>query len=953
MSSSGSSWQAKTQGTQGSSLAFVKPMPKREDGAPGRRDSSFHMASLEPDVAWTSELWSRLQPHTGTDSQERATVAACQLGHYRVEEQIGRGGMGAVFRAIDTGLDRVVALKVLAPAQTGDPNSIQRFRNEAKAAARMDHDNIARVYYVGEDQGLSFIAFEFVHGVNVRELIEQRGTLSPADAVNFTLQIAAALRHTDAAGVVHRDIKPSNIIITPQGRAKLVDLGLARKHDPQASNDLTVDGTTLGTFDYISPEQAKDPRNVDVRSDIYSLGCTLYHMLTGEPPYPVGTMLQKLLDHQGKEIPDAAATNPRVPLDLSAIVRNMMASDPDERYRSPNELIEDLSLIAHRFGLRPTPTESIVWSQPRAADGWDIWKQYGGWMITAALLLIVVFVIDRAQHSGPEQQAESASSPMSDENDPAGDGSLFGNGPGPGESLVPVPTAPDDRGNAPAIGDGTPQERSSNSHGADADIPSETAPGNGSANPILPFSAPVNDGFPEFLTSPMTKFETQAADSSIKPGAETLEGAAADAPGGAKRATTPNGNRSERAAAPASPPITNSKPFVVVDNSVIAGACPTLEAACAVAPDNAFIELQYNGDQAPAQHPVRMSGKHLRIRAARDYRPTLRFAIPEERIALGREEFVRMLSVSGGSLEIYNIDLKVTIDPELNVGQWVLLSLADADHVELHGVTITLENDSLRPAAMIEHAESVRPSFSDVPPAPVRIEAEDCLFRGESDLILDRTIDPARIRFSNAAVAIDGALLRVEGTDAYDVATDMNSGHDIELELKHVTAFLGDGIGYFDVQSSHSVPRLVVDAGDSVVSAPDPLITMQGELELRDFQDRLDWSDDATYLQGPGAFWRIEALDSRRDYDREEFGELWSPASRRPQPETVANLIRVRKDRPFSRMSRTDLQLDQGLSNPAIHGASDGTDAGVDWDAEKLPAFPAGQGESVGLEPES
>ena len=121
-----------------------------------------------------------------------------------------------------------------------------------------------------------------------------------AESVNYILQIASALVHTSAQGVVHRDIKPSNIIITPSGRAKLVDLGLARKEnkDDHAA-DLTVAGTTLGTFDYISPEQARDPRAADVRSDIYSLGCTLYHMLTGEPPYPEGTVLQKLLQHQG------------------------------------------------------------------------------------------------------------------------------------------------------------------------------------------------------------------------------------------------------------------------------------------------------------------------------------------------------------------------------------------------------------------------------------------------------------------------------------------------------------------------------------------------------------------------------------------------------------------------------------------------------------------------------
>ncbi len=340
------------------------------------------------------------------------------LGHFRIEEEIGRGGMGAVFRAVDTRLQRVVALKVLAPSQASDQSSIDRFHNEAQAAVRLDHDNIARVYYVGEDQSVFFIAFEFVHGTNVRDLIRSRGTLSLAETINYGLQIAQALKHTDAAGVVHRDIKPSNIIITPAGRAKLVDLGLARKHDPDASKDLTVDGTTLGTFDYISPEQARSPRDVDVRSDIYSLGCTLYHMLTGEPPYPRGTMLQKLLDHQGKDTPDASTRNPRVPPELSAVVRRMMAADPEDRYGSPDELIHDLSIVAHGLGLRPVFTENQLWSLPVHRGLPTLWESYRGWILTLGLLLAVVFAIDRSQTaSGP---ALSSGIPPAPENSSTG-----------------------------------------------------------------------------------------------------------------------------------------------------------------------------------------------------------------------------------------------------------------------------------------------------------------------------------------------------------------------------------------------------------------------------------------------------------------------------------------------------------------------------------------------------
>src|SRR5206468_4251971 len=149
-------------------------------------------------------------------------------------------------------------------------------------------------FFCGEDQGLHFIAFEFVEGVNLRALLDRRGPLPPAEAVPIMLQVATGLAHAASRGVTHRDIKPSNIIVTPEGRAKIVDMGLARSAD----GGVTQSGVTLGTFDYISPEQAIEPRNADVRSDIYSLGCTFYHLLTGQPPVPEGTAAKKLHHHQ-------------------------------------------------------------------------------------------------------------------------------------------------------------------------------------------------------------------------------------------------------------------------------------------------------------------------------------------------------------------------------------------------------------------------------------------------------------------------------------------------------------------------------------------------------------------------------------------------------------------------------------------------------------------------------
>lgn len=292
-----------------------------------------------------------------------------QLSHFEIIQTVGSGGMASVLKARDLELGRVVALKILPTDMAQDPDNIARFKQEARSAARLDHENVARVFFCGEDQGLHFIAFEFVEGDNLRALIDQRGTIPPIECVRYMIQSSGGLAHAAERGVVHRDVKPSNIVITPDGRVKIVDMGLARTLSGHSINGgVTQSGITLGTFDYISPEQALDPRRADVRSDIYSLGCAFYHALTGQPPVPEGTAAKKLYAHQNEPVVDPRVLNAKVPDELAAVLAKMMAKDPNKRYQTPAELITDLGLLANRLNLRldGVDQEQIAQSASRA-----------------------------------------------------------------------------------------------------------------------------------------------------------------------------------------------------------------------------------------------------------------------------------------------------------------------------------------------------------------------------------------------------------------------------------------------------------------------------------------------------------------------------------------------------------------------------------------------------------
>jgi serine/threonine protein kinase len=265
------------------------------------------------------------------------------IGPYVIREEIGKGGMGAVYLAEHTGLRRQVALKVLLADKMHVPGVVDRFLREARAAASLDHPNIVRVFDIVMQGQTYWIVMEYVDGMTIDRLLQIHHKFPVTVAVRYAAQIAAGLQHAADLRMIHRDIKPANIMVNKQGHIKILDMGLARHCDAQDHLTGRLDrGAILGTADYISPEQAIQGPNVDIRSDLYSLGATLFVMLTGRPPFLGGTM-QKLMQHQQTPAPRLTEIDPTLPEELAEIVARLLAKRPEDRYPSPNALIADFA----------------------------------------------------------------------------------------------------------------------------------------------------------------------------------------------------------------------------------------------------------------------------------------------------------------------------------------------------------------------------------------------------------------------------------------------------------------------------------------------------------------------------------------------------------------------------------------------------------------------------------
>ena len=306
------------------------------------------------------------------------------VGPYLVLNKCGQGGMGVVFKARHRPTGQVAALKILPPSLARDATLVQRFWREVAAAARLDHPNIVRIVDASHDRGVHFLAMDFIEGRDLRSIVNSGGPLPVDQAIGCTIQAARGLAAAHEKGIVHRDIKPANLMLDTSGVVRMLDLGLARLIEasgifgPGATESLTQSGSYMGTVDYSAPEQADDAKTVDHRADIYSLGCTLYFLAAGRPPFEGDSLIKKLMAHQNRPAPSLHSARSDVPATLEVAYQAMMAKNPADRPQSMTSVIWLLeSCLASDAG------------KPRARKG------------------LITFVDGKPMHSAPSEGARS------------------------------------------------------------------------------------------------------------------------------------------------------------------------------------------------------------------------------------------------------------------------------------------------------------------------------------------------------------------------------------------------------------------------------------------------------------------------------------------------------------------------------------------------------------------
>jgi serine/threonine protein kinase len=309
-----------------------------------------------------------------TPPAHKPAVSAVEKGWptlpgYEILAELGRGGMAFVYKARDLRRGRLVAIKVSDPSLAGDGEVVARFCQEQVLAVRLSHPNLVAAYDAGQIEGTPYLVLEFVEGHDLAWIVQQRGSLPAAEACEVVRQAALGLQHLHNEGLVHRDVKPANLMLTPSGQVRLLDLGLARNlHVPAPGGQITWHGQFLGTPDYVAPEQCLDCRAVDSRADVYSLGCTLYELLAGLPPFAdtgQGSVFLKMKAHVEAPVPPIQGHRPDVPKRLAAVLERMLAKDRTGRFVSAAGVVAALQPFAagadlEGLSLAPPPSAVVA-----------------------------------------------------------------------------------------------------------------------------------------------------------------------------------------------------------------------------------------------------------------------------------------------------------------------------------------------------------------------------------------------------------------------------------------------------------------------------------------------------------------------------------------------------------------------------------------------------------------
>lgn len=324
----------------------VKQLTDRGIVAPGKLENLVPPKAHPKDAdELVAELVKSAQLTPFQAAQVKAGKAkALVLGNYTIQDRIGAGGMGQVFKAEHRRMKRIVAIKMLPAAMTKDPLALARFQREVEAAAKLEHPNIVTAHDADQAGNVHFLVMQYVDGRDLSALVKKNGPLPVTKAVNYILQAARGLEFAHSKGVVHRDIKPGNLLLGGDGVVKILDMGLARIDQPdgKAQAELTGTGTIMSTVDYMAPEQGVNTKSADARADIYSLGCSLYFLLTGKATYDGDTVAAKLLAHHHDPIPDLRQSEPDVPPQLEAVFKRMVAKKVEDRYQTMGEVVRAL-----------------------------------------------------------------------------------------------------------------------------------------------------------------------------------------------------------------------------------------------------------------------------------------------------------------------------------------------------------------------------------------------------------------------------------------------------------------------------------------------------------------------------------------------------------------------------------------------------------------------------------